>query len=177
MKNTSSVAIGGILTAISVLIIYLSTILPYLELVIPAFAGSLLIIFLAEGNVKWSVLVYITVSILSFIVVPNKEAVLMYIFFFGYYLIVKYVLEKKLNKKICLFIKLLIFNVSMIVSNVLLIYVFNIPFEEMERYGKYGVIILLILANIFFVIYDISLNKYIILYNVRFRKVFRKIFK
>ena len=47
----------------------------------------------------------------------------------------------------------------------------------MDLFGKYGILILLVVANAVFVAYDIMLTKFIMLYLNKFRKSFRKIFK
>lgn len=177
MKNTVLVALGGILTALSVVIMFLSVIFPFLELFVPTLSGSLLLVFIVERKYKWSILVYISVSLLSFMLISNKEAVLMYIFFFGYYLMFKMAIENKFKKSIRVLLKILLFNITMIASNCILIYVFNIPFKEIETYGLYGVMALLLMGNIFFVVYDYALTTVIRIYNRRYRKVFKKIFK
>ncbi|MEG0979627.1 MAG: hypothetical protein RSE39_06295, partial [Oscillospiraceae bacterium] len=78
MKNTSLTALGGILTALSVFIMFLSSVLPFLSYTLPALAGLLLLIIVREAEAKWAVMIYVAVSILVFIIVPNKEASIMY---------------------------------------------------------------------------------------------------
>ncbi|MEG1243639.1 MAG: hypothetical protein RR911_01050 [Oscillospiraceae bacterium] len=178
MKNTSLTALGGILTALSVFIMFLSSVLPFLSYTLPALAGLLLLIIVREAEAKWAVMIYVAVSILVFIIVPNKEASIMYIFFFGYYVIVKFTIENKISSPaICWAIKLLIFNISVVLAYIVIIYVFAIPFEEMEEYGVYSVYILLGMGNLTFIVFDYAISKLAILYDNRWHKYFKKIFK
>ena len=73
--------------------------------------------------------------------------------------------------------KLLVFNVAVIIAFYIVTYVFNVPFEEMEKYGKVAVFGLLGAGNLVFVIYDFALSNLIKLYNLKWRKSFRRIFK
>ena len=74
-------------------------------------------------------------------------------------------------------IKLLIFNAAAVAGYLFSTYVLGIPFDDMGSFGKYGLIVLLALANAVFVSYDIMLTKFITLYLIKIRKSFRKIFK
>lgn len=178
MKNTSLTALGGILTALSVFIMFMSSFFPFLSYTLPAFAGVLLLVIVREAERKWAIMVYAAVSILTFIIVSNKEATIMYIFFFGYYTILKFFVEEKFNNNIIVwFIKMLVFNISVVLGYLVIIYVFAIPFDELNEYGKYGVFILLGLGNVTFVVFDYALSKLAILYDRHWHKQFKKIFK
>lgn len=178
MKSTSLTALGGILTALSVFIMFLSSVFPFLSYALPALAGALLLVIVKEADNKWATMIYVAVSILTFIIVSNKEATIMYIFFFGYYTILKFFLEEKFSNKLIIWIlKLITFNISVILAYLVIIYVFAIPFEEMEEYGKYSVYILLGLGNLTFIIFDYALSKLSILYDRYWHKQFKKIFK
>ena len=78
MKNTSLTALGGIVTALSILFMFLSALLPFMTYVVPAFAGLLLIVTVREVDLKWSVYIYIAVSVLSLLVIADKESAVMY---------------------------------------------------------------------------------------------------
>lgn len=178
MKNTSLTALGGILTALSVFIMFLSGIFPFLSYTLPALSGVLLLVIVRESGNKWAIMVYLAVSILVFIIVPNKEASILYIFFFGYYVIVKFIIEDKIKYSfVRLIIKLMIFNISVIVSYLIIIYIFAIPLEEMEEYGVYSVYIMLGIGNLTFIIFDYVITKLAVLYDNHWHKYFKKIFK
>jgi hypothetical protein len=65
----------------------------------------------------------------------------------------------------------------MVAAFLISVYVFNIPFEEMEKYGPIAAFAFLGVGNIIFFIYDFALSNLIKLYLLKWRKGFRRIFK
>lgn len=180
MKNlnkSSKTALGGIIAAVSVVLMFLTSIIPTLTYAVPAAAGLLLVIMVIEIDKKWATVVYIAVSILSALLIADKESAVMYIAFFGYYPIVKQPIEKHLNKYLAWVIKLLIFNISIIASYLLLIYVFNLDMDDFGEFTKTALILLYLAFNVVFVLYDVALTRLITAYLNRWQRQFRKIFK
>lgn len=177
-RESARTALGGIVAALSVALMLLSSVIPFLQYVLPAIAGAILAIIVIELNKRWAVGTYIAVSILSFIMIPDKETAMMYISFFGYYSVVKIALEQKIKlRPVRFIIKFLIFNIAMVCSYALLIYVFGMPIEDLTDNGWKGLLALLALANVMMVCYDFALTQMIRLYVARWQKRFRKIFK
>ena len=180
MKNlnkSSKTALGGIIAAVSVVLMFLTSIIPTLTYAIPAAAGLLLLIMVIEIDKKWATVVYVAVSILSGLLIADKEAATMYIAFFGYYPIIKQPIEKHLNKYLCWVVKMLIFNASVIASYLLLIYVFNLTLDDLGEFTKIGLALLYLAFNAVFVLYDIALTRLITAYLYKWQKQFRRIFK
>lgn len=176
-KNSTKTAIGGIIAALSIVSLMLTAVIPTLTYALPAFAGILLILVVIEVDKKWAMGVYVVVGILSMLLVADKEAAIMYVMFFGYYSILKAVLENKLNKVICWIVKFAVFNVAVILAFLIVTYIFKIPFDEMSGLGKWSAWILLLIGNFVFLIYDILLTRLISLYMIRLHKSFKRIFK
>ena len=139
--------------------------------------GLLLLIMVIEIDKKWATVVYIAVSLLSLLLIADKEAAVMYAAFFGYYPIIKQPLEKYLNKYLCWVIKLLIFNISVILSYLLLIFVFNLSMDDFGDFTKTALALVYVAFNAVFVLYDIALTRMITAYIMKWQKHFRKIFK
>nr|MCR4925589.1 hypothetical protein [Clostridiales bacterium] len=100
-----------------------------------------------------------------------------YIGFFGYYPIIKEILESKFSKPVEWILKILIFNVAVVLSYVVIIKVLGIPLEEMDKYGKYGAYALLAGANVVFLLYDYCFTKFISIYYDKWQSRFRKMFR
>lgn len=177
MKQSSKTALGGIVSALSVTLMMLTGVIPFMTYALPLAAGSLLILMVIEINKRWAFVVYAAVSLLSIFVVPDKEAAVFYVAFFGYYPIIKSALEKHLNIVIEWVVKLIIFNASTVAGYFFTIYVLGIPFDETGEFGRYGIMIMLALANAVFIAYDVMLTRFITLYLKKFRRSFHKIFK
>lgn len=164
------------IAALSVVIMML-TIIPVMTYAAPAFAGILLMVVVIEINKKWAFGVYAAAGILSLLLATDKEAAVMYVAFFGYYPIIKAVLESKLPRAVEWIVKFLIFNVTMVASYFVLIKVFGISMEDMNELGKYGPLILLALGNVVFVVFDIAITRIATLYIIKWQKQFRRLFK
>ena len=176
-QKSSKTAVGGIVTALSIVLMFLTSIIPSLTYALPAAAGVLLSLIVIEIDKKWALGVYAAVSLLSILLIADKEAALMYIMFFGYYPILKGVFEGRLNTLLSWICKFIVFNIGVVLAFLISVYVFNIPFEEMEKYGIKAAIALLAAGNIVFLIYDFALSNLIKLYLLKWRKSFRKIFR
>lgn len=178
MKNSSKTAMGGMIAALSLVIMLLTAVIPYLQYALPAMSGVLLVIMVIEINKKWALCTYAAVSILSFLILPNKEAAMMYFAFFGCYPILKPVLESRIkNNKLCWLIKALFFNAVAVAAYMIIIYVFGMPLDELEEYGKWAIPILLGMGNVMFVLFDICITRLVTLYLHKWQKKFRKLFK
>ena len=176
-QNSSRTALGGLIAALSVTMMLLTTVIPVLSYALPAIAGVLLILIVIEVDKKWAFGVYAAVSLLSLLILPDKEAAMMYVFFFGHYPIMKAILEGKCKGFVLWLFKFLLFNVSVVAAYLIIIYVFQLPFEEMEEYGKWAVYGLLGLGNIVFIVYDIALSRLVMLYELKLRRFVRHLFR
>ena len=66
MKDTSyRVALGGIVSALCLVTMFLAGVMPALYLLLPMIAGVLLMIIAMEVNKGWAFLTYLSVSLLS----------------------------------------------------------------------------------------------------------------
>ena len=74
-----------------------------------------------------------------------------------------------------MFSKLLVFNLAITVAEFLLVYIFGIPFEEFM--GVFGIILIYVLANAFFFIYDRLIDLVTFIYNKKWRKRFERLLK
>ena len=82
LKQSGKVALGGIMGALSLMIMFL-TAFPYMTYALPAIAGAVLIPVVIELGSKWAWMVYACVSFLSLLIAPSLEAKVMFIAFFG----------------------------------------------------------------------------------------------
>ena len=177
MKQSSKTALGGIVSALSVVLMLMTAVIPFMSYALPLIAGALLILMVIEINKSWAFIVYAAVSLLAVFVVPDKEAAVFYVAFFGYYPIIKSTLEKHLPRVVEWIVKFAIFNFAVIAAYFFTVKVLGIPFDDIGEWGRYGMLVLLAVANVTFLVYDIMLTKLVTLYLYKFRKSFKKIFK
>lgn len=175
MKQTMKVAYGGILTALSIALMFLTGLVPFATYALPAIAGVLLISAVIELGTGWAVGIYIATSLLSIIVAPDKEAAVMYIVLFGYYPILKKYFERIKLRVVEWIGKIALFNVAIISSGLFVFFVMGI--QEDEILGQWYIPVLLILGNFMFIMYDIAISRLINLYYFRIAPHIKKIFK
>lgn len=164
MKQTVKIAFCGIIAALGVVIMFLSGVVPVATIALPALAGCFLIPVVAECNVRWGFGVFAVTAIISFFLSADREAFLMYLLFFGYYPVLYAVLDRMRNKIAKYVVKFLVFNAAVIGETLIATYVFSIPFEEIGILGGFTAIVLLLAANVVFVIYDYALRGLIATY-------------
>ena len=170
------VALGGIVSALCLVTMFLAGVIPVLYLLLPGIAGILLMIIAVEVNTGWAFLTYLAVSLLSIFVTFDKEAALVFIMFFGHYPILRFYIEKIPLRLIKLLIKLAVFNVCIIAYFYVTVYIFGLDemLEEFDEIGKYGAYIMLGISNLVFLVYDIDLVVMYNLYRKRLMPKFRK---
>lgn len=176
-------ALGAMATALSVVLL-IPTALDLLYIALPAAAGIIVLFCVIELSKGWAFGVYAATSLISVLVVPNKEAVVLYILFFGYYPILKGLIEGKIKNRVLEYvIKVLIFNVAVFSAEFVFFKIMNIPLtefldvEEGSLLSKYILPILFAIANVMFFFLDYLYTASATLYISRWQKVFRKTFR
>lgn len=177
MKQSSKCAIGGIVAALSLVLMISVAVIPFLTYALPALAGALIIFIVVEIDKKWAFGVYATVAILGMILVPDKEVAVMYLALFGYYPIFKALIESKFPVVIEWIIKILSFVLTMAGSYYLMMKFMGVTIDETEEWGVMAYPILLGMGTFAFILYDIALTKMISLYVHRWQKHFKRYFK
>lgn len=171
-KLAFRISLGGIISAVCLMLMFCTGLLPMLDYTIPAFAGFLMVVMIVETGAKWAVTTYFVVSTLCMLITPNYEASMLFILFMGYYPILKFYLERLGNKVLCWTVKYLVFNLAAIVFFLVFQFVFTTVdlLEGMEMFGKFALLVLWLGGNAFFLIYDKALGQLIDLYINWFRK-------
>ncbi len=163
-RKTARLALCGVIAALSTAVMFLSGVVPAATIALPALSGCFLIAVVAEADVRHGFVVYAAVSVLSAVLVPDKEAALIYILFFGYYPALYAVLGRIRNRVLRYAVKLVIFNAAAVTETLLCVYLLGIPWSETLPGGTVFAVILLALANAVFVLYDSCMNGLIVFY-------------
>ena len=183
MSVSAKTALGAMITALSVVILIPSAVQVFVY-TLPAMAGMLTMLAVVEIDKKWAIGSYVAASLIGLLFVANKEAVVYYVAFFGYYPVVKALLESKMPRVAEYILKFLIFNVSIVLSGVVLVKVFGMPYNDLlgidgesAFFTKYALPIMLGMGNVVFILYDVALTRLLTAYVLVWQKRFRKLFK
>ena len=158
-KLAFSVAFCGIVTALASVFMFMSLI-PSFAYVVPAFAGMVIWTVSEHMHVKWAYLCYAATALLSVMLIPEPEANLFFIFFFGYYPTLCILLDRIRNKALRFIVKLAVFNAAVVIAYNLLVFLLSAEemLEGMEFLGEFAVYVFWGAGNIAFIIYDFCLK-------------------
>ena len=156
-SKASSVALGGVLAALAVVIMCMGTIIPVATYVCPAICMLLgqVVLKICGGRVAWAW--YGAVALLSVLLAPDKEAAAVFAAL-GYYPMVKPRLEKR---KLPWLWKAALFNAVILALYWLLIHLMGMDAlaEEFAEAGAVMTVVMLVLGNVVFFLLDKVLSK------------------
>lgn len=180
-KKTKNLAVSGVLSALGVVILYIGSLIEIMDLTAVFAASFLVVIAILELKEPWHFLLWAVTSLIALLILPNKFCAFEYAIFGGLYPILKYYYEK-LSRHIANVLKMISFNVIFAIAAWAFIWFVGLdegivlpvigavtPFSYMAAMA--------VLANIVFVIYDILLTRFIIIYENNYRKRLKRIFK
>ena len=129
-----------------------------------------MIILINNVNKRSAWTVFVVSSLVAVFLLPDKECALTYVFFFGWYPMVKDSFDKIKIKILRIVAKFAVYNVAVVFSQLACIYVFGIPFDNV--FGVWGIVILLLLANLLFALYD---RLFVLLSFIYMKKYYSKV--
>ena len=180
LKQDEKMAFGGILCALSALLVLGAGLFPTMTYALPAVSGLLLIAAVLELGKRWAFFCYIAVSLLAFFFGTDKEAAAVFILFFGYYPILKALLDPIRSRPVQWLLKLLIFNAAAAAAFLVSVFLLGVPVESFALAGlspQWVLAALLLAGNLVFVLYDKAAGGVVLLYCARIRPAMRRIFR
>lgn len=162
---SKKVAFGGILLALNIILLLLINIIPMNTLFIMGLASLPISIIIMEFGPKSGVIFYIGSIILGFLVMANKFQWILYTTTFGIYGLIKYMVERDLPIYIEYILKLLFANIIMLVLYLTLKQFIYIPVN----------LIIIVIFEIVFVIYDNVYSSFIGYYNDKLRRIIKNL--
>ena len=149
---------------------------PYLTYAIPAISGLFIMIVLIEIDFKWALVAYFSSVVIVFLT-AEPESKLLYVFLFGYYPILKGLIEKIKKPFTEWVLKIAVFNTSVLIVYFVFAGMFGISLDGFDDFGKYSAAVTLAVGNAAFVLYDIAISKMAVVYISLVQPKLRKIFK
>lgn len=168
-NRTKMIAASGILLALSVVTLFAATFVPGIELTLFALSSAYVAFVLIEFKHGAGWIFYIASVLLSFVLVPNKAALIPYALFFGVFPIIKYYIEKrrKLPQVAEVLLKLVFFN-GMFAAG---FYLFGEAFTGSLQIPDLAFPLIIAGGQIFFLAYDYILSLIIGFYMKRRPKI------
>ena len=178
MKSGQKIALCGVMSALSLMMMMMTGLVPAADYSLPAIAGVALFPVTAELGRRWGFLCWGAVSLLSVFLAPMKESALLFVVFLGYYPTLKSLLENGRGRAAEWALKLLCFNGAIGGTVGAVTYFWGIQLFDWALPVPAALAIVMAVLNAVFVLYDVALTRLITAYYRRFRpKYIRRIFK
>lgn len=175
MNKSITVAFSGVMSALISVLLMAGSVVWIFAYTMPLVCGLILLTVKESLGKKYAFIVYIASGIISSLLIGADEGIFMFILFFGYYPIIKDDIDRIKNKLLRILLKLFVFNSAMVLVEVIVTFVFKIPFEMI--FGRFTVAFLLVSANIIFLAYEKLLFAVKIIYNKKLKKRIDKYLK
>lgn len=169
------VAFSGVLGALAVVFLFGGAVVPIATFMAPIFASLCLLPLAVEFGTRAALLAFAAVSLVSLLVVPDREVVLFFVLLLGYYPILQPVINRLKSRVLRWVLKIGLFNAAVMVVYTLLLLFFAAPplREELTNSPRWYWAVLLAGGNATFVLYDILVDKTRLIY---IHKVRNKLF-
>lgn len=164
--DTTKMAVSALCLALTVASLIGASLIPGTEMTFYAIAGLFSGVVIMENGLKGGALVYVGALILSFILVPNKLALLPYGLFFGLYGFVKFFAEKIHYAWAQIIVKILFFAVISAGS----LYFFKGLFLGNIRLPDISTAFIIIGLVIMFLLYDYIFTLAVNIYRKRIKR-------
>lgn len=171
MKKSRKMALCGVFGALSITILLFGFMVPMATYICPAAAAFLLLPVAYEYGEKTSFTLYLAVSVLAMILIPEKEFVLMYVFVFGLYSAFKFKADRIKPKLLQIVLKAVFAFVTTFLSYFVLLVVFPNPVLTGE-FGDMGTTLVIAFFALFvvtFLMYDFAAGRMFVLYYYKLR--------
>ena len=170
-NESRRMALGGVMAALSVVILSLGGFIPLATFVCPMLAMICLIPLVCRYGQGTALTVYAGVGLLSLLLCADKEMAFFYAFL-GWYPAVRPKVERLFRKPLRAVFKCALFSAAMAAMYSLLIFLFRLEavVEEFSEYSSLYVVGLLALGNVTFLLFDRVLGQLMGLYRARFMR-------
>ena len=158
-KKTRAMTLSALFAALCTISLYIASIWPTGRFGLVAFSSLFAAAAVIEAGLSSGISVYIISSALGMLLLPDKAAPLLYMLFFGYYPVIKSLIEKVSGTALQWILKLLVFNASFTVIWFLLrALIFNLGDNAP------ALAVLYLVGNVIFALFDYGFTKVIWFY-------------
>ncbi len=154
------VSLCGIMSGLAVALMFCLGMIPGFEYVSPMVAGVLIWVIRERIGVRYGLVSFAAVGLLTMLFTANYEASMMFIFLLGYYPIVRQYIMKLKPAALRWAAKVALYAAAAVSCYFVLINLFGMGqlLEDMGEFGQYGQWVLLGLGAVAFVLYDLFLG-------------------
>ncbi len=164
--RTRYITVTAMLTALTVVLLYISSIIPTGRIGMVAIAGLISAAAVIECGLSAGAACFVSSSLLSMVLLPQKSTAILYLLFFGYYPVLKSLFERLKKRTVEWTFKIVLFNAALSAAYLLWRY----GFLTGVSFPLWQTVMIYIFANIGFIIYDIGFSRLAYYYATRIYK-------
>lgn len=176
MKKNIQITLSAVTAALAAALMLVSY-FPYFTYAVPAVSGLFMMLPLIEAGTSWALGSYAVSAVLA-LILAEPESALLYLCLFGYYPILKAVIERLKNALLEWVIKLVVFNSAAGLALLAFVKLFSgISLSESFQGMKYGLAAFVVLCEVAFVLYDIAISRVSVFYMLRLHPRIKRLIK
>jgi len=161
-KKTRAITLSSLFSALAVIFLYIASVWPTGQLGLVAVSSLFVAASVIEAGLVYGLYTFIVSSALGMLLIPDKTAAFLFILFFGFYPLIKCVIERINGLFPQWLLKFLVFNASLTVVWFLLR---GLLFDSTDNMP--GTAVAFIGGNAVFALFDYGYTKVIRLYYTR----------
>ncbi len=155
MRKTLKITVTAMSAAITLVLLYLASVMPSGRLAMTVCASLPAVAAVVESGIGGGLAVFAGSALLALILSPDKTAVLMFVLFFGWYPVIKSLIERLRRPVFEWIVKFLVFNAAVTVMWCL----FRAALFEGQVWYKYGALAIYGAGNVIFAVYDMCISR------------------
>ena len=169
-KTIRNTAFSAVISALVSVVLILGGFFDAFDLLCAAAASVVIHVVFSEKGARNALMIFAVSAVLSNVLMPLRSCPMYFLFFFGYYPVLRGFLIKKIKSKVLAFI------ISALIFNAVMVFLFSVfkAVFGMENEPFYMFIFLFAAANFFFFCFDRLIGRIMILYNYKIKKIFDK---
>lgn len=174
-NKTKRIALCGVVSALALVLMLLAGVLPTSSYALAALSGVVLILVIAEFGAKTAVSAFFCVAIMSFFFVADKEVMMLFVCFLGWYPIAKGRLDRIKPWWAGYLCRFAIFAAAVTVFYFSVTRLFGIQFDMDEGLFEVGLGLMIGMVIVAFFTYDIAISKLFEFYDLKLRQKLHRI--
>jgi len=174
MRTTKKLTLSAILVALGAIIMALGAMFEVVDLTVCAIASLIVVFIYLEIGSPYTWLVWLSTSLVTFIIFPAKTVWFNYLLIFGVYPLLKAYIEK-LPRLFWIIVKLVYINAVIWIMFFLMDIIFGYPLFEKD--ALWLRIVLYVLMNVAFIAYDLFITVSVKIYYGKIRQKIARMLK
>lgn len=162
-ERTRKLTVTAMMLAVAVALLYLASLMPTGRLALAAAASLGVAACVIECGLGWGLGCWIGAGLLGAFLVPDKGGAVIFIVFFGIYPVLKSLFERQKSRALEWVLKFLFFNLALGLCWL----AWRLGFLTGQMLDVWLMVLLCLLGNLVFFVYDIAFSKLIGIYILR----------